>query len=189
MKKIGILGGTFNPPHIGHLIIANEVGMAAGLDEVWFMPNQEPPHKEKSAGAEDRDRLAMLQLATKGNRLFKIQSIELERPGPSYTADTMDIIKKEYPKDQFYFIIGADMVEYLPKWHRIDELLKKVTFIGVERPGYSMETEYEIMSVDVPEINISSSMVRSRLRKGETVNYLVPEEVVRYIRENQLYGP
>ncbi|ALC89868.1 nicotinate-nucleotide adenylyltransferase [Bacillus sp. FJAT-18017] len=188
MKKIGILGGTFNPPHIGHLIIANEVCISAGLDEVWFMPNQEPPHKKKSAGAENSDRLAMLELAITGNRLFKVETCELERPGPSYTVDTMEILKSQYNEEQFYFIIGADMVEYLPKWHRIDDLMKMVTFIGVERPGYSMATDFPIMTVDIPEINISSSLVRNRLRNGETVKYLVPEEVIRHIRENRLYG-
>ncbi|WP_316571942.1 nicotinate-nucleotide adenylyltransferase [Neobacillus sp. YIM B06451] len=188
MKKVGILGGTFNPPHQGHLIIANEVCHSLGLDEIWFMPNQEPPHKRKAEGASNEDRLAMLEAAIKGNRLFKVEKAELERPGPSYTFETMAILAERHTDYDFYFIIGADMVEYLPKWHKIDELLKLVTFVGVQRPGYSMETTYPIETVEVPAIDLSSSMIRERLREGKTVQYLLPESVISYIWENKLYG-
>ncbi|WP_053367207.1 nicotinate-nucleotide adenylyltransferase [Bacillus sp. FJAT-27245] len=188
MKKVGILGGTFNPPHQGHLIIANEVCHSLGLHEIWFMPNQEPPHKHKAAGALDADRVAMLEAAIKGNKLFKVEKAELERQGPSYTFETMKILAERYPDCQFYFIIGADMVEYLPKWHKIDELLNLVTFVGVQRPGYSMETPYPIETVEVPAIDLSSSMIRERLREGKTVQYLLPERVISYIGENKLYG-
>lgn len=188
MKKVGILGGTFNPPHQGHLIIANEVCHSLGLHEVWFMPNQEPPHKTKAAGASNEDRVAMLEAAIKGNTLFKVEKAELERQGPSYTYETMRILKERYPQHQFYFIIGADMVEYLAKWHKIDELLNLVTFVGVQRPGYSMETSYPIETVEVPAIDLSSSMIRERLHEGGTVQYILPDSVIRYIRENKLYG-
>jgi len=188
MKKVGILGGTFDPPHHGHLLIANEVLFALGLDEIWFMPNQEPPHKRKTAFIKNEDRLNMLKLAIADNEKFKLQPIELEREGPSFTVETMKIIKSKYKDYQFYFVIGADMIEYLPKWHKIDELVRLVQFVGVDRPEYSHETKYPILYVDVPSMEVSSGMIRERLKNGKTVRYLVPDAVIEYIKENHLYG-
>lgn len=188
MKKIGILGGTFDPPHNGHLLIANEVCAALELDEIWLMPNREPPHKQKSGLVKNEDRLNMLKLATQDNSAFKIQPIELEREGPSYTFDTMKMINEKYSEHQFFFIIGADMIEYLPKWHKIDELIKLVQFVGVERPNYSHQSDFPIQYVDVPAFDVSSSMIRDRLKTGKTVRYLLPDSVVEYIEEKQLYG-
>nr|WP_263325656.1 nicotinate-nucleotide adenylyltransferase [Neobacillus sp. Marseille-Q6967] len=188
MKKVGILGGTFDPPHNGHLMIANEVYDKLKLDEVWFMPNQEPPHKKKSERVENEDRLEMLNLAIEGNASFKIQTIELERKGPSFTVDTMKLLNTQYPDHEFYFIIGADMIEYLPKWHEIDELIKIVQFVGVERPEYSQKTDYPIIYVDIPAFDVSSSMIRKRVKEGRSVRYLLPDEVIGYIREKHLYG-
>ncbi len=188
MKKVGILGGTFDPPHHGHLLIANEVLTALDLDEIWFMPNQEPPHKKKSESISNKDRLNMLELALDGNSQFKIQPIELERNGPSYTAETMKIIKSLYKDYQFFFIIGADMIEYLPKWYKIDELVTLVQFVGVERPEYDHDTIYPVLFVDVPSMDVSSSMIRERLKKGKSVRYLIPDSIIHYIKENRLYG-
>ncbi|WP_042458612.1 nicotinate-nucleotide adenylyltransferase [Neobacillus dielmonensis] len=188
MRKVGILGGTFDPPHNGHLLIANEVLFALELDEIWLMPNREPPHKEKSGAVTNDNRLQMLNLAIQGNPAFQIQPIELERTGPSYTVDTMKLIHSRYRDHQFYFIIGADMIEYLPKWHKIDELIELVQFVGVDRPSYSCQTEYPILYVDVPSMEISSSMIRDRLKCGRTVRYLLPESVIHFIEENHLYG-
>lgn len=188
MKKVGILGGTFDPPHHGHLLIANEVLSALDLDEVWFMPNQEPPHKKKSVSISNRDRLNMLELAIQGNSQFKIQKIELERKGPSYTVDTMEMIKSQYKDDQFFFIIGADMIEYLPKWYKVDELVALVQFVGVERPEYNHDTIYPVLYVDVPAMEVSSSMIRERLKEGKSVRYLIPDSIIHYIEENHLYG-
>ncbi len=188
MKKVGILGGTFDPPHIGHLLIANEVLSSLLLDEVWFMPNQEPPHKKKSGDVQNTHRIQMLELAVLGNPFFKIQTIELARQGPSYTVDTMKRINADYSGHQFFFIIGADMIEYLPKWQKIEELVKLVQFVGVERPSYNWKTDYPVLYVDVPAIDVSSSMIRDRLKKGKTVRYLLPDPVIQYIEENHLYG-
>jgi nicotinate-nucleotide adenylyltransferase len=188
MTKVGILGGTFDPPHFGHLLIANEVLSELSLDEIWFMPNQEPPHKKKSESVENIERVEMLELSIKGNPAFKIEKIELERTGPSFTVDTMRILNEQFPNHQFYFIIGADMIEYLPKWHKIDELINLVQFVGVERPEYSLDTDYPIHYVDVPSFDVSSSMIRERVQHGKTVRYLLPEPVIDYIREKQLYG-
>lgn len=188
MKRIGILGGTFDPPHLGHLIISNEVLNAFQLDEIWFMPNQEPPHKKQSHAINDADRVNLLKLAISGHPKFKIELIELERSGPSYTYETMKILKERHPDQQFYFIIGADMIEYLPKWKNIDELIKLVQFIGVNRPSYKHESQYPILFRDVPNMEISSSLIRKRLKENETIQYLVPDSVRNYIKENNLYG-
>ena len=187
MTKVGILGGTFDPPHYGHLLIANEVLSELNLDEIWFMPNQEPPHKKKSDSVENTDRLQMLELSIEGNSAFKIEKIELERSGPSFTVDTMKILNEQFPNHQFYFIIGADMIEYLPKWHKIDELMELVQFVGVQRPEYSSETDYPIHYVDIPAFEVSSSMIRERVNQGMTVRYLLPDRVIDFIREKQLY--
>ncbi|MFC4800870.1 nicotinate-nucleotide adenylyltransferase [Neobacillus sp. GCM10023253] len=188
MVKVGILGGTFDPPHFGHLLIANEVLAALSLDEIWLMPNREPPHKKKSESISNNDRLQMLDLAIEGNQAFKIQPIELDREGPSYTLDTMKVLNETYPGHQFHFIIGADMIEYLPKWHKIDELVKLVQFVGVQRPSYSHLTEYPILYVDVPAMEVSSSMIRERFKNGKTARYLMPDSIIHYIEENHLYG-
>src|SRR5699024_3722169 len=122
MRRIGILGGTFDPPHIGHLIIAEEVRAAQNLDEVWFIPSYEPPHKHR-AFVDSADRVEMVKRAIAGNPYFSINTIEVNRLGKSYTFDTMKLLKEENPDASFYFIIGADMVEYLPHWKYIDKLI------------------------------------------------------------------
>jgi nicotinate-nucleotide adenylyltransferase len=188
VKKVGILGGTFDPPHYGHLLIANEVLSTLHLDEIWFMPNQEPPHKKKSKSIKNEDRLQMLELAISGNDSFRVETIELDRQGPSYTVDTMKMINAQYSDHQFFFIIGADMIEYLPKWHKIEELINLVQFVGVERPEYNSRTEYPVLYVDVPAIDVSSSMIRDRVKSRQTVRYLLPDSVIQYIEEKHLYG-
>lgn len=188
MKKVGILGGTFDPPHYGHLIIANEALQHLQLDEIKFMPNQEPPHKERLSGATAEQRIQMLNLAISNNDVFSVETIEMEREGRSFTFDTIQLLQAKHPDLQFYFIIGADMVEYLPNWHRIDELVKMVQFVGVNRPSYRTESDYPIQHLEVPQIEISSSMIRERIKMGRTVRYLLPESVIEYIKEYQLYG-
>ncbi|WP_062198764.1 nicotinate-nucleotide adenylyltransferase [Massilibacterium senegalense] len=190
MRKIGILGGTFDPPHLGHLIIAEEVREQCKLDEIWFMPNQSPPHKQINPFIQNEHRIEMVKRSIKGHPQFHISLIEFERSDVSYTYDTMIQIKKRYPDDDFYFIIGGDMVEYLPKWHKIDELLQMITFIGAKRPGYDMSCPYpnHVIEVEVPQIDISSSMVRERIHQQKSIRYLVMDEVRVYIEENDLYG-
>lgn len=187
MRKIGILGGTFDPPHYGHLLIAEEVYQALGLDEVWFIPSYEPPHKEKATSDVD-GRLAMLEAAIESNPHFSINKIEVNRTGKSYTIDTINELKQQYPNTDFYFIIGADMVEYLPKWYKIDELVGRVTFVGVKRSDYELNTIYPIIEVNIPVVEISSTQVRQRLSEGKSIKYLVPDEVIAVIKEYQLYG-
>lgn len=186
MKHIGILGGTFDPPHLGHLVIAEEVRVSMDLDEIWFIPTYTPPHKGE-AKTTAADRLSMLYKATNENPNFKVNTMEIDRSGKSYTYDTITILKEKHPNKQFYFIIGADMVEYLPNWYKVDELVKIVNFIGVKRSGYQLNTHYPIKQVDIPMIDLSSTMLRKRLQSRKTVRYLVPDSVITYIEENHLY--
>lgn len=187
MRRVGILGGTFDPPHLGHLIIAEEVRCELKLDEIWFMPANEPPHK-KQATTSAKDRVNMLQYTIEGNPYFKINTTELNRPGKSYTIDTIRFLKIQHPDIEFYFIIGGDMVEYLPKWKDIDQLIELVTFVGVKRTGFTIETDYPILIVDVPTIDISSTMIRKRLKENKTVTYFLKTTVYTYIKENGFYG-
>lgn len=187
MKRTGILGGTFDPPHLGHLIMAEEVRMKMALDEVWFIPASTPPHKD-GAIASPEDRIKMVQLATASNPFFKVNTIEFERPGNSYTYDTIKLLKENYPTMDFYFIIGADMVEYLPRWHNIDALIKLVDFVGVKRFGHKLSSAYPIIDINIPMIEISSTLLRKRLEKGESVTYLTPDPVCSYIEEKRLYA-
>lgn len=186
MKQIGILGGTFDPPHIGHFIIADEVKYACGLDEIWFIPTNEPPHKRKATSTSEH-RLHMVEKATEHTAYFKVKSIELDRRGTSYTIDTINELQEKYPTFFFSFIIGADMVEYLPKWKQIDELARKIQFIGVKRPNYRLTTCYPIREVNVPLIDISSTEIRKRIEMGLPVQYLLPKEVYSYMKEHRLY--
>ncbi|MBB6454346.1 nicotinate-nucleotide adenylyltransferase [Salirhabdus euzebyi] len=187
MKKIGLLGGTFDPPHIGHLIMAEEVCEKLQLDEVWFIPVNVPPHKEAST-THGEHRLEMVKRAIEGNKHFKLEPIELKRKGISYTVDTVKQLKDKHPKHTFYFIIGADMVEYLPKWHQIKELVQLVQFVGVNRTGYKVKSDFNVIEVPIPFVDISSSQIRDRVGEKITTKYWLPDSVRRYIREQDLYG-
>lgn len=188
MRKVGILGGTFNPPHLGHLIMANEAFHSTGLDEVRFMPNFIAPHKEvDGAGAEQR--LEMTRLAITGYPIFRLEDFEIRQGGVSFTYDTMVQLTEREPETEFYFIIGGDSVEGLPTWHRIDELVQLVRFVGISRPGFKNETPYPVLMIDSPEILLSSTMLRERVAAGRTISFLVPKKVEAFIRKEQLYGP
>jgi nicotinate-nucleotide adenylyltransferase len=187
MKKVGLLGGTFNPPHMGHLVIAEQVLKKANLDEIRFLPNHVPPHKQVDDCVTTNQRLFMLQQAIKGNPHFSIERIELEREGASYTYDTIKLLTEREEETEFSFIIGGDMIEYLPKWYRIEDLQEMVRFIGVNRPSYSHETSFDVQLIEVPEIDISSSYIRDTVKKGQSVRYLVPDDVCRFIKEEKLY--
>jgi nicotinate-nucleotide adenylyltransferase len=190
-KKIGIFGGTFDPVHTVHLIVAEQAREALGLDEVWFMPAHIPPHKLEKHITADCHRLAMLERAIQGNENFCATAIELDRKDdkPSYTYDTILSLKAKHPNVDFYFIIGGDMVEYLPKWHRIEELVSLVQFVALARPGYSMQNEYtdRVIEVEMPQLDVSSTIIRHKAFSGESIRYLVPESVRLYIEENGLY--
>ncbi|GEN51999.1 nicotinate-nucleotide adenylyltransferase [Halobacillus faecis] len=186
MKKVGILGGTFDPLHQGHLIMGEFSREAMDLDEVWFMPSYIPPHKQEST-TNPETRLAMVQTAIREHPQFRICDVELVRKGTSFTVDTMTDLVDQYPDHQFFFIIGGDMVEHLPKWHRVEDLSEMVQFIGVERPGYGWNDDIPVHFVDIPSIDVSSTMIRKRISQGKSVRYLLPEVVDSFIKEHHLY--
>lgn len=186
-KRIGILGGTFNPPHLGHLIIADQVCQQLGLSEVRFMPDATPPHVDKKEAIDAKYRLDMVNQSIADNDKFKLEDTEINRGGISYTYDTVVALKAAHPENDYYFIIGGDMVDYLPKWSRIDELVKLVHFVGVKRTGFEQTSQYPILWVDVPTIDISSTQIRDKIKKGCSINYLVPKTVSNYIEKEGLY--
>lgn len=185
--QIGILGGTFNPIHNGHLIMAQAVGEQLGLDRVYFMPDNLPPHIDPKGAIDPKKRVSMVAAAIHDNPLFALELIEIRRGGVSYTLDTMRALKKAHPNTDYFFIVGADEVNYLPKWHDIDELCKLVTFVGVKRRGYAPTSKYPIVWVDAPLIDISSSRIRERVAAGRSIRYLVPDAVRAYIKKEGLY--
>ena len=186
-KQVGILGGNFNPVHNAHLVVADQVRQQLGLDKVLSMPEYEPQHVDAKGTIAEHHRLKMLELAIEGIEGLEIETIELERKGISYTYDTMLLLNERDPDTDYYFIIGADMVDYLPKWHRIDELVEIVQFVGVQRPRYKAGTSYPVIWVDVPLMDISSSMVRDFVAKGRTPNFMLPKPVLDYIKKEGLY--
>jgi len=195
--KIGLMGGTFDPIHIGHLLAAQSVCEELELDEVWFMPANVPPHKEQSTGsAAAQQRLEMVRLAVAGHDRFRTTAVELEKGGVSYSIETVLLLREQHPGFDFYYIIGADMVRYLPKWVRIDELAKLVTFVGLQRPGYDAGTEElpphiraAVRLASMPQIELSSTLIRERRAAGLPVRYMVPDRVNEYIEVNRLYEP
>ena len=186
-KQVGILGGNFNPVHNQHLLIADQVGTALNLEKVYLMPEYLPPHVDEKDTIEAEHRLNMLKLAIADNPLFDIEQAELQRKGKSYTYDTMKALIAQNPDTDYYFIIGGDMVEYLPKWYKIDELVEMVQFVGVKRPGYTIDTPYPIIWLDAPMMDLSSSLICKKIAQGCSIRYLVPEAVRNYILEKGLY--
>ena len=186
-KQVGILGGNFNPVHNAHLLVADQVRQQLGLDEVRLMPEFIPPHADKKETIDEKHRLNMLLLAINGVEGLDIETIELERQGVSYTYDTMKLLKEANPDTDYYFIIGADMVAYLPKWYRIDELVDMVQFVGVQRPKYKTGTSYPVIWIDVPLMDISSSSIRKFIKKGCPPNFMLPQPVLAYIKKAGLY--
>lgn len=193
MRKIGLLGGTFNPVHIGHLIAAQSALEATRLDEVWLIPTSVPPHKPQPEVDSPR-RLAMLEVAIADHPQLRAEPIELEREGTSYTIDTVIALQERYPADQFHWIIGSDMVHDLPNWRQIDGLLERIYFIGLERPEQQIDEaalpvsiRNRLLRAQMPLIGISSTDIRNRLKEGRSVRYLIPAEVEAYIRRSGLY--
>ncbi|QOD86471.1 nicotinate-nucleotide adenylyltransferase [Weissella viridescens] len=185
--KVGILGGTLNPPHYGHLMIGEQVADQLHLDQIRFMPNALPPHVDEKKTIDAKDRVNMVRAAIMGNRQFDIELSEVLRGGKSYTYDTMAALKEAHPNVEYYFIIGGDEVAYLPTWHRIDELLELVHFVGVHRKGQPTETDYPVEWVEMPQLEISSTDIRQRIAEHRSVRYMVPDMVAAYIFKEGLY--
>ncbi|RQW19947.1 nicotinate-nucleotide adenylyltransferase [Bacillus sp. C1-1] len=187
MRRIGLFGGTFDPPHHGHLLIAQEAQLQLGLDEVWFIPVSSPPHKVRTELTSGANRLALTKAAVNGQPAFKVLDLEIERKGKSYTYDTVRELRELYPQAQFYFLIGADMVEQLDHWYNISELKNMVTFAAFDRPGSHIDDATEVTRIPFPQIDISSSFIRERVRAKMPIRYFVPELVRKFIEEQSLY--
>jgi nicotinate-nucleotide adenylyltransferase len=186
--KIGILGGTFNPIHIGHLILAEETREKLNLDKIIFVPAFLPPHKDNSDIVSAKERLIMVKLAIKGNRYFSVSDIEIKRPGRSYTIDTLKEFKKRYGKDELYFIIGSDLLKYLDEWKDLDEINRLVKLVAVTRPGYPLEKiPSYIKTMAIRAVDISAFQIRQCIKDGKSFRYLVPDLIYGYIIKNKLY--
>lgn len=186
-KRVGLLGGTFDPPHLGHLVVADQVGSQLDLDQIWFLPAFIPPHKEKRQIQSSVHRKNMILHAIKDNPFLKLDETELKRQGTSYTYDSIVALKENNPDTDFYFIIGGDMAESLSEWHRIEELVRLIQFVAVKRSGSSGKSDYPVIWVDCPIIEISSTMIRKKISQGCSVRYLVPEKTLEYIEQMGLY--
>lgn len=191
--KIGIMGGVFDPIHIGHLFTAEEARIKFDLDTVFFVPCLHPAHKRNDRVTEIKHRLAMSYLAIKSNPFFKVSEIEINRPGPSYTIDTIKGFREMFGWEAgIYFITGADAFLEIGTWHEHAELFKICTFVAATRPGYdltklndSFKDKLNIM--EIPALAISSTDIRFRIRNQLSIKYIVIDEVLEYIYQNQLY--
>ena len=189
MKRIGILGGTFNPIHIGHLTIAEMVHEQLNLDKVIFVPSNLPPHKSGKKVVSAKDRYHMVCLAVCGNPHFEVSDYEIKKKGRSYSIETVSYFRDQYPLGtKLFFIIGNDLLPTLRTWKRINEILGIVSFVSVNRPGFEeKEPGVKVKSVAVPVLQISSSDVRRRITSDRTSKYLIPDNVLSYIKKKKLY--
>ncbi len=187
--RVGIMGGTFDPIHHGHLVAASEVAQNYDLDEVIFVPTGEPWMKTGVSAGEHR--YLMTVIATAANPRFTVSRVDLERGGPTYTIDTLRDIRAERPNAELYFISGADAIAQIMEWKDHEELWKLAKFVAVSRPGHALSIrglpEQSVSSMEVPALAISSSDCRERVRGGYPVWYLVPDGVVQYISKHHLY--
>ena len=196
--RIGLFGGTFDPPHLGHLILASEAQSQLELTRLLWILTPEPPHKQELIITSIEHRLAMVKLAISDNPTFELSRVELERPGPHYTLDTVQIIAKQNPEAEIVPIIGGDSLRDLPTWYQSKELLYACHWVGVMRrpsdaanletlehelPGISSKVHY----VDAPLLEIASREIRSRIANGRSVRYYLPQSVYEYINEYHLY--
>ena len=200
-RKIGVLGGTFDPIHLGHLIVAEDLREKLGLKQVLFIPAGRPWLKlrEEQPISPAGHRLAMVRLAVAGNPYFKVSTMELDRPGLSYSIDTvMELKAKLGARAEIYFIVGPDALSELPRWKDPARLVEMCRVVGIGRPGYTQANlrklersipgaSRRIMLVDVPQIDISSTEIRTRVARGLSIRYLVPEAVEKYIQKHKLY--
>ncbi|HSE28352.1 MAG TPA: nicotinate-nucleotide adenylyltransferase [Gemmatimonadales bacterium] len=186
---VGLFGGSFDPVHHGHLIVARAVAEAAGLAEVWFVPAREQPFKTGRHGAAAADRAAMLDLAIAGEPGFRVERLELERPGPSYTVDTLRALHAREPGRRFALLVGADAARELAQWREAAALPGLATLLVFARPGAAMPADLPARTVvvEAPQVDISATAVRARVRAGRSVRYLVPDAVAGYVAAHRLY--
>ncbi len=199
--RLGLLGGTFDPVHFGHLLLAECCREQCRLDAVWFLPTAIPPHKQDRHPTSAEARIAMLQLAIGGNKAFSVNCHEVERGGVNYTVETLEHFHRELPEAALFFLVGADMLHDLPHWRQASRLCELATFVAVRRPGEpapdfqalaSIATPEQIdracrHQVEMPEIGFSSTEIRRRVAAGQSIRYQTPRAVEKYIEQHGLY--
>jgi nicotinate-nucleotide adenylyltransferase len=198
VNAIGIMGGTFDPIHLGHLAVGEEAREALSLDVVLFMPAAQPPHKPVASVTAVEHRVAMVELAIAGNASFELSTLEIERAGPSYTVDTVEELARRHPGSELYLILSAETAAQLPTWHEPERLLEAGRIAVVPREGYPAPDpawfteafpghQDRVTYLDGPRLGISSTAIRGRVASGRSVRYLVPDAVAAYIAEHDLY--
>ncbi|MBV7281813.1 MULTISPECIES: nicotinate-nucleotide adenylyltransferase [Corynebacterium] len=194
--RIGIMGGTFDPIHHGHLVAASEVADRFQLDQVLFVPTGQPWQKAGRDVSDAEDRYLMTVIATASNPRFATSRVDIDRGGSTYTIDTLHDLREQFPRAELFFITGADALAKIVTWRDWEEMFNLAHFVGVSRPGYELEedilpeVDHEHLSiVEIPAMAISSTDCRARARAGRPVWYLVPDGVVQYIAKRQLYRP
>jgi nicotinate-nucleotide adenylyltransferase len=196
--RVGILGGAFNPPHVGHLVCAQEALVQLELDKVVFIPVGQAPHRELQGDPGAEERLEMVELAIADDERFEASRLEIDREGPSYTLDTLRTLREAAPADELFLILGGDQAAALASWHEPEEVLKLATVVVLERLSWSRQAigikigrlagVRGVRYLDMPIIQISSSSIRRRAAAGQPIRYLVPDKVAAYIEANGLYG-
>ncbi|MGH2893767.1 MAG: nicotinate-nucleotide adenylyltransferase [Solirubrobacteraceae bacterium] len=197
--RIGILGGTFNPPHLGHLVAAQEAYRELDLDQVMLIPAGTPPHKPVDDEPGSEHRLELCRLAVGHDERFTVSDLELRRDGPSFTVDTLEALRSQSPSDELFLILGGDIAAGLPKWHEPERVLELATVAIAKRRGTAKAAVQDALAqleggerarfFQMPPIGISSTMVRRRVRAGQPIRYFVPDGVMHYIETRGLYGP
>jgi nicotinate-nucleotide adenylyltransferase len=191
-RRLGIMGGTFDPIHNGHLVAASEVAHLFSLDEVVFVPTGQPWHKSERKPTAAEDRYLMTVIATASNPRFSVSRIDIDRAGPTYTMDTLREMREVHgPDTDLFFITGADALAQMLSWRNTDELFTLAHFVGCTRPGHQLSDpglpNGRVSLVEVPALAISSTECRDRVRSGEPIWYLVPDGIVQYINKRGLY--
>jgi len=198
-RRIGLMGGTFDPVHYGHLVAAEEARYQFSLEKVVFIPASKPPHKTRRDITTPEHRLNMTEIAINSNPYFTISDIEINRQGLSYTIDTVRAMREANPDWEIYFITGADAVLEILTWKNIKELLEECFFVGATRPGFHLDLVSHTLSYltkeglariktfEIPSLAISSTDIRQRVREGRPIKYLLPDEVEKFIYQNKLY--
>ncbi len=197
--RIGVFGGAFDPVHYGHLILAEQSREQARLDQVWFVPAARHPFKVGTTAAPFDRRAEMLRLGTAGQSAFRVDEIEKDRPGLSYTADTLDELKRRHPDDELFLLVGSDTLAELPTWHAPERIVRAATLVVMRRPGHPVVPAAELETAigeavrlqmaDVPLIDLSSRDIRGRVAAGRSIRYMLPRAVEVYIAEKGLYRP
>jgi nicotinate-nucleotide adenylyltransferase len=190
--RVGVMGGTFDPIHHGHLVAASEVGHVFALDEVVFVPTGQPWQKAGSPVSAAEDRYLMTVIATASNPRFSVSRVDIDRPGPTYTIDTLHELRAvRGPDAEFFFITGADALEHIMTWQDADELFKLAHFVGCTRPGHRLSgaglPDDRVSLIEIPALAVSSTQCRERVAAGVPIWYLVPDGVVQYISKRDLY--